>query len=120
MEANGPGYGPGGSQLLVRVSLPEGEPEVPGGAVPVPGLGDQVRDHATFGLTPAATVVMEWTEEAGPFPVGGSPYVAERFTDEHRAALDWLDEITDDTCHDRVFRPRVRGLDASTWDGSTR
>ncbi|MCK6530721.1 thiol oxidoreductase [Myxococcota bacterium] len=72
------GYGPGGSQLLVRVSLPEGEPEVPGGAVPVPGLGDQVRDHATFGLTPAATVTLEWTEQAGSFPVGGSPYVMRR------------------------------------------
>ncbi|HET7500531.1 MAG TPA: di-heme oxidoredictase family protein [Kofleriaceae bacterium] len=49
------------SQALIRVSLLDGEPEVPGGDVPVPGLGLQLQDHATSGL-PEVTVTQSWAE----------------------------------------------------------
>ncbi len=58
------------SQSLVRVSLPDGDPEVPGGAVPVPGLGTQVQNHAVYGLDPEARIVVEWTEETGAYGDG--------------------------------------------------
>ena len=58
------------SQSLVRVSLPDGEPEVPGGAVPVPGLGTQVQNHAVFGLDPEARITVEWIEEIGAYEDG--------------------------------------------------
>ncbi|HEU4731951.1 MAG TPA: di-heme oxidoredictase family protein [Kofleriaceae bacterium] len=49
------------SQALIRVSLLDGQPEVPGGDVPVPGLGLQLQDHATSGL-PEVTVTLSWVE----------------------------------------------------------
>lgn len=55
------------SQALVRVSLvdgtPGGTPDVPGGDVPVPGLGLQLQDHATVGL-PEVVVTQSWIEHA--------------------------------------------------------
>jgi CxxC motif-containing protein (DUF1111 family) len=39
------------SQALIRISLLDGTPAVPGGDVPVPGLGLQLQDHATIGLS---------------------------------------------------------------------
>jgi CxxC motif-containing protein (DUF1111 family) len=52
-----------GSQALVRVSSPDeaGAPDVPGGAVPVPGFGTQLQDHATFGL-PEVQITLTWIE----------------------------------------------------------
>ena len=50
------------SQSLVRVSLRDGDPEVPGGAVPVPGIGTQVQNHAVFGRDPEARVAVEWRD----------------------------------------------------------
>ena len=47
------------SQALIRISLPDGAPEVPGGDVPVPGFGLQLQDHATVGL-PEVIVSLEW------------------------------------------------------------
>ncbi|MCX5746949.1 MAG: c-type cytochrome [Proteobacteria bacterium] len=47
------------SQALVRCSLLEGTPEVPGGVVPVPGFGTQLQDHASTGL-PEAYVELNW------------------------------------------------------------
>jgi CxxC motif-containing protein (DUF1111 family) len=49
------------SQALIRVSLAEGTPDVPGGDVPVPDLGLQLQDHATFGL-PEVVVTQSWVE----------------------------------------------------------
>jgi CxxC motif-containing protein (DUF1111 family) len=49
------------SEALVRVSLGEGATEVPGGAVPVPGYGTQLQDHATVGL-PEVRVTLTWIE----------------------------------------------------------
>jgi CxxC motif-containing protein (DUF1111 family) len=49
------------SQALVRVSLPEGMPEVVGGQVPVPGFGLQLQDHATVGLA-EVRVMLTWIE----------------------------------------------------------
>lgn len=65
------------SPMLVRVSLPEGEPVAPGGAVPVPGLGTQVQDHGVFGVSPEATVELSWKTEAGAYG-DGTPYELRR------------------------------------------
>ena len=51
------------SAALIRVSLVDGTPDVPGGDVPVPGLGLQLQDHATTGL-PEVTVTQSWVEHA--------------------------------------------------------
>jgi CxxC motif-containing protein (DUF1111 family) len=50
-----------GSQALVRVSLTDGMPDVPGGNVSVPGFGQQLQDHATVGL-PEVFFELAWTE----------------------------------------------------------
>jgi CxxC motif-containing protein (DUF1111 family) len=59
------------SEALVRVSLPEGEgdPEVPGGVVPVPAYGDQLQDHANVGLAEVATT-LTWIEHTEMFGDG--------------------------------------------------
>ncbi len=50
------------SQALVRCSLvTEGEPELPGGQVPVPGFGTQLQDHASVGL-PEVFIEVQWLE----------------------------------------------------------
>ncbi|MFT3695123.1 MAG: di-heme oxidoredictase family protein [Kofleriaceae bacterium] len=61
------------SEALVRVSLPagEGDPEFPGGVVPVPGYGDQIQDHATVGLAEAA-VTLTWVEHDEMFGDGST------------------------------------------------
>ena len=51
------------SQALIRVSLPDGTPDVPGGDVPVPGFGLQLQDHATVGL-PEVRVSQTWIEHS--------------------------------------------------------
>ncbi len=63
------GQGPT-SQALVRVSLSSGTPEVPGGAVPVPGFGTQLQDHAVFGVSPEVLVSLTWQEEEGRYGDG--------------------------------------------------
>jgi len=55
IDINGPQ-----SEALVRVSLPEGAPYVPGGPVPVPGYGTQLKDHATNGVA-EARITLSWT-----------------------------------------------------------
>jgi CxxC motif-containing protein (DUF1111 family) len=55
------------------VSLPDGEPDVPGGSVPVPGLGLQVQDQAIWDTTPEATVEVTWRERPGTYD-DGTPY----------------------------------------------
>jgi CxxC motif-containing protein (DUF1111 family) len=57
------------SQALVRVSIDDGTPEVPGGAVPVPGYGTQLQDHATVGL-PEVRVTLTWIETQLQLPDG--------------------------------------------------
>lgn len=63
----------GGSQLLVLLQAVNGEPEVPNGTVPVPGLGFQVLDQAVQGAAPNATAALTWVEEPGTFG-DGTPY----------------------------------------------
>ncbi len=65
------------SLALVRVSDPEGTPDVPGGNPPVEGLGNQIQDHATFGFEPEADVTLEWEEVSGTYP-DGTPYSLRR------------------------------------------
>ncbi len=68
-----PLLGPGPtSQALVRVSLATGTPDVPGGAVPVPGLGTQLQDHAIFGVEPEVRVALVWDEEEGHYGDGAA------------------------------------------------
>ncbi len=67
-----------GSLLLVRVSAPEGQPDVPGGPIPAPGFGLQLQDHAIFGQTPEINVEIEWVEQAGEFPADGTPFSLRR------------------------------------------
>ncbi|MCC7369168.1 MAG: c-type cytochrome [Chloroflexi bacterium] len=67
------GSGARRSQALVRVSLPAGAPYVPGGPAAVPGLGTQVRDHATFGVQPDAGVALQWQTVDGQY-ADGTPY----------------------------------------------
>ena len=53
------------SEALVRVSLVDGTPgampDVPGGDLPVPGLGLQLQDHATVGVS-EVIVTQSWIE----------------------------------------------------------
>lgn len=51
------------SQGLIRVSLVDGTPDVPGGDVPVPGYGLQLQDHANSGL-PEVVVTQSWMERS--------------------------------------------------------
>ncbi|MBJ6763289.1 thiol oxidoreductase [Myxococcaceae bacterium JPH2] len=64
------GQGPQRTQLLVRVSLPEGTPNHPNGAVPVPGFGFQVQDQAVYNVKPEAAVTLAWTESQGQYMDG--------------------------------------------------
>lgn len=65
-----PQFGGSASSALVRVSVADGVPDVPGGPVPAPGLGGQLQDHGTFGVAPEATVLLTWTERAGAYGDG--------------------------------------------------
>jgi CxxC motif-containing protein (DUF1111 family) len=60
-----------GSQALVRVSMPDGLPAVPGGPVPVPNYGLQLHDHAVFGA-PQVYVTLEWIETPGMYGDGAA------------------------------------------------
>jgi CxxC motif-containing protein (DUF1111 family) len=58
-----PAIGPSvfGSEALIRISVASGEPEVPGGPVPVPEFGLQLQDHATVGL-PEVNIFLTYVE----------------------------------------------------------
>ncbi len=62
------------SPLLVRVSLAEGETDIPGAPIPVPGLGTQIQDHGVYGVNPEATVDLTWEEVPGVY-ADGTPFV---------------------------------------------
>lgn len=68
-----PQFAPSGSQALVRVSLADGTPELPGAPVPVPGLGGQLQDHGVFGVPAEVAIELTWTERAGAYG-DGLPY----------------------------------------------
>jgi CxxC motif-containing protein (DUF1111 family) len=59
------------SESLVRVSLMDGsaDPTNPGGPIPLPGIGTQLRDHATVGL-PDAITTLSFTEQTITYPDG--------------------------------------------------
>jgi len=71
------GTGPLGSQALLRISIPGGAPEVPGGVGIVPGLGTQLQDHATFGNSAEGTVQLSFETEEGSY-ADGTPYQLRR------------------------------------------
>ncbi len=68
-----PQFGGPASQALVRVSLADGTPDLPGAPAPVPGLGGQLQDHAVFGVPAEVTIALAWTETAGRY-ADGTPY----------------------------------------------
>ena len=63
---------PVNGSLLMRVSLPPGHSNIPtiGNAPPVPGLGNQIQDHAVYGATPKATVAVGWQEKVATYGDG--------------------------------------------------
>ncbi len=65
-----PQFGGAASQALVRVSLPDGTPELPGAPIQVPGLGGQLQDHAVFGIPAEVGVALAWTETTGSYADG--------------------------------------------------
>ncbi|TMQ09637.1 MAG: thiol oxidoreductase [Deltaproteobacteria bacterium] len=75
------------SQALIRISLIDGiagqVPDVPGGDVPVPGLGLQLQDHATVGL-PEVVVTQSWLEHAEIYGDGEVEMLREPRLDVHR------------------------------------
>ena len=103
------------SQSLVRVSLPEGEPEVPGGSVPVPGWGTQLQNHAVYGLQPEARVSVEWIEEPGNYG-DGEEYSLRRAAAGHRARRRRAGRGR----HDDVAAPAAAGLRAGAARGDRR
>ena len=53
-----------GSQLIIKLSLASGgEPEEPGGSIPVPGLGTQLQDQAIPGAIAPATGQLSWVSK---------------------------------------------------------
>ncbi len=56
--------------MLMRVSLPGFNPEVPGAPRPVPGFGEQIGDRAVFGVKPEARVEVAYFEETRHFADG--------------------------------------------------
>ena len=63
------GDGPLRSQLLVRVSMPDGGE--------VPGLGHQIQDQSVYGVAAEAAVAITWEEVSGTYD-DGTPYVLRR------------------------------------------
>lgn len=59
-----------GSDTVVKVSLPRGRAAMPGGPVPVPHIGLQIRDHATASYTPEALVRIIWRTSLGAYSDG--------------------------------------------------
>jgi CxxC motif-containing protein (DUF1111 family) len=72
-----PATSPGGSALVVRVSVPAGEPLAPGGAIPARGLGTQLQDHAVHGVAPEVAIEIRWIEQRGAYG-DGEPFVLRR------------------------------------------
>lgn len=69
-----PVFGTGGlgSQALVRISVPEGVPEEPGGPGAIPGFGTQLQDHATFGTSPEVSIQLSYANIDGRYGDGSS------------------------------------------------
>ena len=61
------------SESLVRVSLMTGDadPNNPGGPIPLPGIGTQLRDHATVGL-PDVITMLSFSEQMVTYPDGNT------------------------------------------------
>ncbi len=64
------------SQALVRCSVSDGTPGVPGGPVPSPDFGLQLQDHATVGL-PEVFVEVSYVEREVFYADGGSEMLRE-------------------------------------------
>lgn len=61
------------SHAVVRASLASGGvAELPGGPIPVPGLGTQLQDNAIFGVTPEISVDIHYSYTSESYPDGSS------------------------------------------------
>ena len=60
------------SQAVIKISLPNGEPEQPGSPGAVPRFGTQLNDHATFGFSPEGEVLLNWKSAPGSYGDGTS------------------------------------------------
>ena len=65
--------GKAGSDTVVKVSVPSGKSSAPGGPVPVPSIGFQLRDHAIARVQPEAHVGVTWRQVLGTY-ADGTPY----------------------------------------------
>ena len=61
------------SDTVVKVSIPSGKPQLPGGPVPVPKIGTQLHDHALKGLKTEARISISWNLIQGIYG-DGTPY----------------------------------------------
>jgi CxxC motif-containing protein (DUF1111 family) len=68
------GTGGLGSQAVVKISSPNGEPEARGGAGIVPGFGTQLQDHAVFGTAAEVSIQLNYETIEGTYG-DGSPYM---------------------------------------------
>ena len=62
-----------GSDTVVKVSLARGRGSVHGGPAPVPGIGLQIRDHATKGVEKEGSIALSWMSVVGVYD-DGTPY----------------------------------------------
>lgn len=62
-----------GSDTVVKVSMLRGRGSVHGGPVPVPGIGLQIRDHATRGVEREGSVTLRWMSIVGAYG-DGTPF----------------------------------------------
>lgn len=65
-----PGVGEQLSSLLIRISIPGSDPH--GGPNPVPGFGGQLQQRSIFGVTPEASVNIQYTEHQYQFADGNT------------------------------------------------
>lgn len=68
-----PVFSRSGSQAVVKISRSSGQSALPGGPVPVPNLGLQLRDHAIRGIKPDGSIRIRWQATDGSYP-DGTPY----------------------------------------------
>lgn len=72
-----PTFARAGSEAVVKISAGAGIAAVPGGPIPVPRLGLQLRDHAIRGTRPDAKLQLTWVTVPGGY-ADGTPYELRR------------------------------------------
>lgn len=65
------------SQSVIKISAKVGQPTLPGGPIPVPNFGLQLRDHSLGGVTPDSKISVTWEPIQGSYN-DGTPYELRR------------------------------------------